>query len=67
MYNLDLEKAEEPNIKLPTIIGNEKEKEFQETSIYASLTTLKFLAVWTTINYGKFLKGWQYQTTLLVS
>ena len=42
-------------------------KKFQETYTSASLTTLKFLSVWITINCGKFLKGWQYQTTLPVS
>ena len=28
---------------------------------------LKPLTVWTTTNYGKFLKRWEYQTTLPVS
>jgi len=37
MYKLDLEKAEEPEIKLPTSIGSEKAREFQEIS--TSLTT----------------------------
>ena len=33
-----------------------------------SLTTLKPLTVWITIkNYGKFLKRWEYQTTLPAS
>ena len=38
-----------------------------KTSTSASLTTLKPtlkpLTVWITTNYGKFLKGWEYQTT----
>ena len=43
----------------------EKAREFQEkTSTSASLTTLKSLTVWITKNYGKFLKRWEYQTTL---
>ena len=33
----------------------------------ASLTKLKPLTVWTTINCGKFFKRWEHQTTLLVS
>ena len=33
----------------------------------ASLTTLKPLSVWITTNCGKFLKRWEYQTTLLIS
>ena len=35
--------------------------------IPASLTMLKPLTVWITINCGKFLKRWDYQTTLPVS
>ena len=45
----------------------EKAREFQKTSISASLTTLKPLTVWITTNCGKFLKRWKYQTTLLAS
>ena len=40
----------------------EKAREFQKKSTFASLTTLKFLTVWITTNYGKFLKRWKYQT-----
>ena len=43
----------------------EKASEFQKTS--ASLIMLKPLTVWITTNCGKFLKRWEYQTTLLVS
>ena len=32
-----------------------------------SLTTMKPLALWITINCGKFLKRWEYQATLPVS
>ena len=46
---LDLEKAEEPEIKLPTSIGSQKKQEnFKKTS--ASLTTLKPLSMWITAN-----------------
>ena len=41
----------------------EKEREFQNTSISASLTMPKPLIVWITINCGKFGKRWEYQTT----
>ena len=41
----------------------EKAREFQKKSISALLTMPKRLAVWITINYGKFLKRWEYQTT----
>ena len=37
MFKLDLEKAEEPEIKLPTSIGSSKKQEFQE-NIYFCFT-----------------------------
>ena len=42
----------------------EKAREFQKTSTSASLTMPKPLTVWITTNCGKFLKRWEYQTTL---
>ena len=45
----------------------EKAREFQKTSIPASLTSLKPLTVWITMNCGKFLKRWECLTTLFVS
>ena len=52
---LVLEKAEEPEIKLPTSIGSSKKQESsRKTSISALLTTPKPLTVWITINCGKF-------------
>ena len=36
----------------------------EKPSISASLTTLKPLIVWITTNCGKYLKRWEYQTTL---
>ena len=57
MYKLDLEKAEEPEIKLPTFVGSwRKQGSFIKTSISASLTMLKPLSVWITRDDGKFLK-----------
>ena len=41
----------------------EKAGKFQKTSISALLTMPKPLAVWITINCGKFWKRWEYQTT----
>ena len=68
MFKLDLEKAEEPEIKLPTFIGSKKKQESsRKTSTSASLTTLKPLTVWITTNHGKFFKTWEYQTTLPAS
>ena len=51
-----LEKAEEPEIKLPTTAGSWKKQETsRKTSISALLTVLKPLTVWITINW-KILK-----------
>ena len=64
MFKLDLEKAEEPEIKLPTSVGSYKMQEnSRKTSTSVSLTMLKLLNVWITANFGKFLKEWEYQTT----
>ena len=55
MFKLVLEKAEEPEIKLPTSTGSSKKQESsRETSISALLTMPKPLTVWVTINCGKF-------------
>ena len=45
MYKLDLEKAEEPEIKLPTSIGLEKTREFQK-NIYFCFTGYTKAFVW---------------------
>ena len=61
MYKLDLEKAEEPEIKLPTSVESQKkQRNFRKTSTSASLTTLKPLTVSITTNRGKFFKKWEY-------
>ena len=66
MFKLDLEKVEEPEIKLPTsVVSQKKQENSRKTSTSASLTMLKpLIVVWITTNYGKFLKRWGYQTTL---
>ena len=64
MFKLVLEKAEEPEIKLPTSTGSLKKHEnSRKTSTSALLTMSKLLTVWITINCGKFWKRWEYQTT----
>ena len=64
MYKLNLEKAEELEIKLPTSIGSLKKQEIlRKTSISALLTMPKPLTVWTRKNRGKFWKRWEYQAT----
>ena len=63
-----LEKAEEPEIKLPTSVGSQKKQESsRKISTSILLTMLKLLTVWITTSYGKFLKRWEYQTSLPVS
>ena len=57
MYQLGLEKAEKPEIKLPTSIGSQrKQGNSRKISTYTSLTMLKPLTVWITTNCGKFLE-----------
>ena len=64
MFKLDLEKTEEPEIKLPTSTGSLKKQESpRKTSSSALLTKRKPLTVWVTANCGKFFKRWEYQTT----
>ena len=56
MFKLDLEKAEEPEIKLPTSAGSWKKQESsRKTSISALLTMPKPYTMWITINW-KILK-----------
>ena len=60
MFKVDLEKAGEPEIKLPTSVGSSKKHESsRKTSTSALLTMPKPLTVWITINCGKFLKRWE--------
>ena len=64
MLKLDFEKAEEPEIKLPTSVGSSKKQESsRKTSTFSLLTMLKPLTVWITTNCGKCLKRLEYQTT----
>ena len=59
MFKMDLEKAEEPEIKFPTSVGSLKKQESsRKTSISALLTMPKPLTVWITTSCGKFFKRW---------
>ena len=54
MYKLELEKAEEPEIKLLTSTGSSRKQESsRKTSISALLTMPKTLTVWITKKCGK--------------
>ena len=67
MFKLVLEKAEEPEIKLPTSAGSSKKQESsRKTSISALLTMPKPLTVWITRNCGKFFKRWEDHLTCLL-
>ena len=55
MFKMDLEKAEEPENKLPTSTGSSKKQESsRKISTSALLTMPKSLTMWITRNYGKF-------------
>ena len=57
MFKLDLEKAEEPEVKLLTSTGSLKKQEgSRKISTFVSLTTLNPLTVWIATNCGQFLK-----------
>jgi len=52
IFKLDLEKAGEPEVKLPTSVGSSKKQESsRKTSTSALLTTPKPLTVWMTTNW----------------
>ena len=63
MYKLSLEKAEGPEIKLPTSAGSSKKQESSRKTSISALLTMPSLWLWITINCGKFWKRWEYQTT----
>ena len=63
MFKLVLEKAEEPEIKLPAYVGSPKKQESsRKISTSALLTKPKPLTVLVTANCGKF-ERWEYQIT----
>ena len=59
-FKLNLEKAEEPEIKLPTSVGSSKKQELQKNIYFCFIDYAK---AFDTINCGKFFKRWEYQTT----
>ena len=64
MFKLDLEKVEEPEIKLSTSVESlKKEESSRKTSTSSFLTRPKPLTVWITTNSGQFFKRWEYQIT----
>ena len=68
MFKLDLEKAEEPEIKLPTPTGSsKKQEEFQKNIYFCFIDYTRAFDVWITTNCGKFFERREYQTILLAS
>ena len=65
MFKLVLEKAEEPEIKLPTSGGSSKKQESSTKILTSALLTMpKPFTVWITTNCGKFLKRLEYLRNL---
>ena len=68
MFKLVLEKAEEPEIKLPTSAGSQKKQHnSRKISTSALLIMPKSFTVSITTNSGKFFKRWEYQSILPAS
>ena len=67
IYKLGLEKAQEPQIKLPTLVGSWRKQGNSRKTYTSSLTMLKPLTVRIITDCGKLLKRWEYQTTLPAS
>ena len=64
MFKLDLEKAGELKIKLPTSTGIiKKSRESQKNIYFCFIEYAKAFTVWITTNCETFLKKWEYQTT----
>ena len=64
MFKLLLEKADKPEIKLPTSAGSSKGQESSSKTYISALLTMPLpLTVWITINCGNFWKRWEYQNT----
>ena len=64
MFNLDVEKAEEPEIKLPTSVGSLKKQESsRKTSHFYFIDYAKAFDCVDHNKLGKFFKRWEYQTT----
>ena len=52
MFKLDLEKAEEPEVKLPTSIGSSKKQEFQKNIYFCFIDYAK---VFDCVNHNKLI------------
>ena len=64
MFKLDFEKAEEPEIKLPTSIASSKKQESSRKNIYFCFIDYAKAFDCGSQQTVKFFKRWEYQTTL---
>ena len=67
MFKLNLEKAKESEVKLPTSVESLKKQESSRKISTSLLIMSKTLALWITTNSGKFFRKWEYQTTWTAS
>ena len=63
IFKLDLEKAKEPEIKLPTSAGSSKEQDLQKNIYFCFTDYVKDFDCVDHKKPGKLLKRWEYQTT----
>ena len=62
-FKLHLEKAEEPEIKLPTSVGSLKKQESSRKTSISALLTMQSLWLCGSQQTGKLFKRWEYQIT----
>ena len=63
MLKLDLEKAEEPETKLPTSVGSSKKQESSTKTSTSALLTMPKLWLCGSQQTVEIFKRWEYQTT----
>ena len=66
-FKLDLEKAEEPEVKLPTSAGSSKNQESSRKNLISLYWLQQSFWLCVSQQTGKFLKRWEYQTILPAS
>ena len=64
MFKLDLEKAEETEIKLPTSVGSSKKQENTRKTATSALLIMPKNFMQITTQCRKFFNRWEYKTTL---
>ena len=65
MFKLDLEKAEEPEVKLTTSVGSSKNQDSSKKNIYF-FCFIDYTKAFDCVDHNKlwkFFKRWEYQTT----